>query len=415
MNIIYLAIIAMLFSCISYAQTQFWSDTFEDAGAPSSGTRTPSVQNSFGSPASRYFFRTDAVPGVSVLLQNGAYSGMQGSKCWAAEDIDAALTGSNFGQTPNQDITWTSINIAGKVGLSFKGLFACDNTSPTNWEGASIPPADFMIVEYRIDGGPWTSSVRFFSTSALNGMLAQETTGDELAFGEGPALSKTFTEYTGTITGTGTTLDLRFRCSANGATVEELAIDNFRLFTSTTLPLTLVSFSGKATGNGVSLQWETEDEINTDGFDIERSTTSNNFTAVGTVPSKPGSGDYSYTDQQVEAGKNYLYRLKMRDKDGRYTYSSTLAILAKASGNMDNFLVFPNPVTSTTLFVQPVNTLEKNILLTVADLNGKTYYTKNIPVSNGRIEIPVQTLAAGIYILKISNSKKILQVTKFKK
>ncbi|WP_300666926.1 T9SS type A sorting domain-containing protein [Fluviicola sp.] len=209
------------------AQVQFWSDNFEDSGAPSSGTRTPSVENSWGSPATRYFFRTNAINGTSVALQNGDYIGMEGSKCWAAEDIDAALNGTNGGQSPQQSITWTSINISGKTGMSFKGLFASENTG-TPWEGPLIPPADFMIVEYRIDGGAWTSLVRFFSNNASNGQLSLETTGDSI--GEGAQLTKTFTEYSGLISGTGTTLELRFKGSSNGTGTEEFAFDNFRLF-----------------------------------------------------------------------------------------------------------------------------------------------------------------------------------------
>ncbi|MDR6785362.1 gliding motility-associated-like protein [Pedobacter africanus] len=220
-----------LLSITTFSQTQFWSDNFEDAGAPSSGTRTPSVENSWGSPATRYFFRTDAVPSTSIMLQNGAYIGMEGSKCWAAEDIDAALTGVNGGQSPEQNITWTSINISGKTGMTFKGLFAAEN-SGTTWEGPAIAPADFMLVEYRIDGGAWISLVRFFSNNTLNGQLALEITGDDLA--EGALLTKTFTEYSGVITGTGTTLELRFRGSSNGAATEEFAIDNFRLFETPT-------------------------------------------------------------------------------------------------------------------------------------------------------------------------------------
>ena len=217
----------LLVGLYSSAQVQFWSDNFEDAGAPSSGTRTPSVENSWGSPATRYFFRTNAINGTSIALQNGDYIGIEGSKCWAAEDIDAALTGSNGGQSPQQSITWSPMNISGKTGMSFKGLFAAENTGPT-WEGPSIPPSDFMIVEYRIDGGAWTSLVRFFANNASNGQLALETTGDSI--GEGAQLTKTFTEFSGLISGTGTTLELRFKGSSNGTGTEEFAFDNFRLF-----------------------------------------------------------------------------------------------------------------------------------------------------------------------------------------
>ncbi len=223
--------IALLLAVTGFSQTQFWSDNFEDVGAPSSGTRTPSVQNSFGSPATRYFFRTDNTTAAIAFQSGSAYTGVEGSKMWAAEDIDAALTGANFGQSSHQNITWSGINISGKSGMSFKGLFAC-NQSGAVWESNSIP-ADYMIVEYRIDGGAWTSLTRLFTNGSggVSGAFAVETTGDSIAFAEGAVLpNATFTELTGNIIGTGTTLDLRFKCSANGTGTEELAIDNFRLF-----------------------------------------------------------------------------------------------------------------------------------------------------------------------------------------
>ncbi|TND07481.1 MAG: gliding motility-like protein [Bacteroidetes bacterium] len=123
------------------------------------------------------------------------------------------------------------VNISGLTSLTFRGLFAIGNSANfDHFPGSS--PIDYMIVEYRIDGGPWTSTLRFFPNIANNGSgaLALETTGDSLAAGEGAALNGTFTEFTGTISGTGTLLDLRFKCEANGTSFEEVAGDNFRLY-----------------------------------------------------------------------------------------------------------------------------------------------------------------------------------------
>ena len=226
-----ISILLLLTSVITNAQTQFWSDTFEDTGAPSSGARTPSSTFSCGGPpATAYFFRCDGSPS-QISLFSATYSGIQGTRVWAAEDVDKGTTCVNNSQTPYQNITWSSINISGKTGLSFKGLFAI-GTSP-QWDHfpSSGSPIDFMLVEYRIDGGAWTNLVRFFPNIANSGagQLALELTGDSLAQGEGAMLTNAFTEFSANVIGTGTTLDLRFKCEANGVN-EELAIDNFRLF-----------------------------------------------------------------------------------------------------------------------------------------------------------------------------------------
>ena len=56
-----------IFSLNTSAQTQFWSDTFEDAGAPSSGIRTHSLdQGGLSSLYACYFITTDG----SILQEN---------------------------------------------------------------------------------------------------------------------------------------------------------------------------------------------------------------------------------------------------------------------------------------------------------------------------------------------------------
>ncbi len=122
-KITFLLVMMCLFSISTNAQTQFWSDTFEDTGAPSTGTRVPSVAefSCGGPPATAYFMRT-ATSGIA--FQNGSYTNMEGSKFWAAEDIDKGSTCVNNSISANQQVTWSGINITGKTGLSFKGHFA---------------------------------------------------------------------------------------------------------------------------------------------------------------------------------------------------------------------------------------------------------------------------------------------------
>ncbi|AWG27077.1 beta strand repeat-containing protein [Flavobacterium kingsejongi] len=222
------ALLLYLCSFRGMAQTQFWSDTFEDTGAPSTGVRTPSIAEFAigGPPATAYFFRT--IP-TGINLQNGPYSGFQGSKVWAAEDIDKGPSGVNNSISPNQQVTWASINIAGKSGLSFKGIFAANNFN-ASWNGTSFAPnQDFIAIEYRIDGGSWTKIIAFYAGStATTNALSLDTDGDLI--GDGAALSYAFSEFTATIPGTGTLLEIRLNCSANGTDVQEFAVDNFRLF-----------------------------------------------------------------------------------------------------------------------------------------------------------------------------------------
>ncbi|AYN04966.1 T9SS type A sorting domain-containing protein [Flavobacterium sp. 140616W15] len=225
------ATLLCLFSTRGNAQTQFWSDTFEDTGAPSSGTRTPSVEFSCGGPpATSYFFRTTPA-GIalnSVPLPNTTYTGFQGSKIWAGEDLDRGSTCTNNDISPNQQVSWLNINITGKSGLSFKGLFAANDQN--TWQGSdSGIQQDYVIVEYKIDAGPWTKVLAFYASAADDSpSLKLDTNGDLI--GDGAALSYAFSEFSANIPGTGTTLLIRLNAYANGSLTQEFAVDNFRLF-----------------------------------------------------------------------------------------------------------------------------------------------------------------------------------------
>lgn len=227
----------LLLTCaaLTNAQTLFWSDTFEDTGAPSIGTRTPSISEfSFGgTPASAYFKRTDL---SGIALQSGTYSNIEGSKFWAAEDIDKGPTGVNNSISANQQVTWSGIDISGKSNVSFKGLFACNHVNGgfqgKDWISSSAQ--DFIAIEYRIDGGSWTKAIAIYAADAnSSNTFAVDTNNDLL--GDGTALTYAFTELTASISGTGTTLDLRFNCFVNASASQEIAVDNFRLYHSTSL------------------------------------------------------------------------------------------------------------------------------------------------------------------------------------
>src|SRR6218665_3943186 len=220
----------ILFSNLD-AQTQFWSDNFEDAGAPSSGTRTPSVSffcPTSPPPATAYFNR---VATSDIAMQAGPYTAFQGSKFWAGEDIDQGPTCVNSSISSAQNVTWTGINISGKTGLSFRGLFAAQGNIGGTWESLAFGAnQDYIILEYRIDGGAYTKALGFYATasSGATNTLALDANNDLV--GEGTSLAYAFQEFTFSIPSTGTILDLRVSFSSNNSGSEEMAVDNFRLF-----------------------------------------------------------------------------------------------------------------------------------------------------------------------------------------
>jgi hypothetical protein len=90
-----------------------------------------------------------------------------------------------------------------------------------------------------------------------------------------------------------------------------------------TLPITLISFDAKLSGDKIKLSWVTGNEINNDFFTVERSKDGKDFE---TIIRKSGAGNstatlhYSAMDEKPFSGINY-YRLKQTDYDGKFTYS----------------------------------------------------------------------------------------------
>ncbi|MFC5682458.1 hypothetical protein ACYE2N_11705, partial [Flavobacterium sp. MAHUQ-51] len=245
------------------AQTQFWSDTFESS--PSSGTRTTEENGGTISPSTAYFKLTDG----TTVSQFVPFTGKEGTYYWAGEDHNALGTGfTASGAVSNQtaaaatnelQILWSNINISGKTGLSFKGLLAAnstnepwDNTQACN-SGVGTTNTDYIIIEYSIDGGPYNSLIRFFNRGSASGIgdkyLFEDTDGD--GCGDGTQLTNAFNEFTKSIAGTGTTMNLLIRVFSEGSN-EEWGIDNFRLFEtpSCTAPTVTANPSNRSICNG---------------------------------------------------------------------------------------------------------------------------------------------------------------------
>lgn len=131
-------------------------------------------------------------------------------------------------------------------------------------------------------------------------------------------------------------------------------ITNSSLFTyNSLLPVELVSFKGQIIKhNQIKLFWSTATEINSNKFEVERSTGNSGWTVVGTVYAAGNSNStkqYSFTDKSNFEQGLYSYRLKEYDNDGMYKYFNTIEInynqLPDQFGLAQNY---PNPFNPST-------------------------------------------------------------------
>ena len=167
------------------------------------------------------------------------------------------------------------------------------------------------------------------------------------------------------------------------------------------LPVNLISFTAKNTGNSNLLEWITTNEINNDHFDIERSADSFRFEKIGKVNANNTTAPqkrYDYKDQQPLTNINY-YRLKQVDIDGKFQYSKVVSV----TNHKTNFVVYPNPAND----VIKILGANSNFEVIIYNILGKEV------LRSSQTNIIITGLPNGIYTLRNgSNISKFIKTTK---
>ena len=172
-------------------------------------------------------------------------------------------------------------------------------------------------------------------------------------------------------------------------------IDYIQFRTMSVLPLQLISFTAKLENGKSLLKWKTDNEINVSHFDIERSSDGTRFDKIKEIASG-GNNNYSTVDEILQKGFNY-YRLKIVDKDGRFSYSN-VEMVKSLNDAIFSFIMYPNP-NSGLLVVEPSQS-NKPVTVSIFDQQGKLLVVKQI---TGKTPIALHHLAKGVYTVKLIN------------
>lgn len=148
--------------------------------------------------------------------------------------------------------------------------------------------------------------------------------------------------------------------------------------TSSLLPVNLLNFGGTAASKNISLNWKVSSELNTDYYQVEKSADGAAFSTLGKVYSisvNNGSDKtYSYADPSPFTGANY-YRLRMVDKEGKYTYSPVIKI---KFDDKKEIALFPSVVNHGPVWLSTSAAL-KNGLVQLFDMTGKKIQEIRLP------------------------------------
>ncbi len=173
-----------------------------------------------------------------------------------------------------------------------------------------------------------------------------------------------------------------------------------------TLPVKLIFFDGKLVGTTVQLQWITASEINSDYFEVLRSSDGVNFESIGKVNATGNSVDflsYVFVDSAPLNGINY-YKLVQYDFDGAHEEFNIVAI-DNTSSDFKISALYPNPASSF-ISINFQTEQQGTVNLFIYDALGRTVYSAPLASIKGenKFIIPLNNLSNGNYFVRITNS-----------
>ena len=169
------------------------------------------------------------------------------------------------------------------------------------------------------------------------------------------------------------------------------------------LPVSISSIYAVGVGSRINIDWFAVTEINTNQFNVQRSSDGKNFSSIGMVDAiGNGANNFVFTDKTPISGTNY-YRLQIIDKDGAISYSKVVSVQF-ANGSY-RFSVYPNPAKNVlTIAGEHITKVQ------VLDNMGRVVNTQSLHDATNPSLI-VDRLTSGVYHLRIQttdgNSKTV--------
>ncbi|MEO6133970.1 MAG: M36 family metallopeptidase [Ginsengibacter sp.] len=166
------------------------------------------------------------------------------------------------------------------------------------------------------------------------------------------------------------------------------------------LPLSWGVFQVAKQGSTAQLKWSTIQEVDVDKFYVERSKDGVHFSTIAVTNSSGNSdrvSEYSYTDEAPINGINF-YRIRQTDRNGQVSYTEVRTV--EFSRLIGIVSVSPNPAKD---YVN-IKIEGNKETLKVKLLNASGQVLNTFTVKEEYYRLPVSSLAAGVYYLKITGT-----------
>lgn len=182
---------------------------------------------------------------------------------------------------------------------------------------------------------------------------------------------------------------------------------------SAVLPVKLSAFTATAINCKVKVAW-TAAEVYTGTYVVEKSIDGVSYFALSYINTISNQFNYGIIDNEAAEGNNY-YRIKMIDDNGKFGYSTSVAVAGGcALQDKIRVSVYPNPVVDNKATVT-ISTRKASIA-TVSLVNafGQVVLVKQVSLVKGinRQSIEVNILAKGAYIIKVADGTVVLGTAK---
>jgi large repetitive protein len=160
-------------------------------------------------------------------------------------------------------------------------------------------------------------------------------------------------------------------------------------------------FAGTISGNNNLLQWQMINQDGKKGYELQKRNANNNFVPIYYIDAAAGSGSNRF--QYADASFNSLefYKLKVVRTSGSWYYSQVVRLSRETNALI---VTYPNPTSSFVTVSGLLGTGRVKLL----SVNGSILST--VSVNANTVTIPMQHLAAGVYILQYENNNKITSI-----
>lgn len=360
---------------------------------PGTGTGGQQDQGSGGGSEGQYYNREHSVP---LSWHSGSTSSFSGSDYYHIFPTDKKVNAerANFPYGKVATASWTSLN-GSKLGSSAVAGISGTVFEPIDTYKGDVARAFlYFVTRYESDMPSWGSN-----SDAAQAFEPNTFPSVDLAFLRlmiqwhqlDPVSQKEIDRNNAGYTFQGN----RNPFVDNPAYVEQ--VWNAACPGLSALPVDVISFIGILEGSQVKLQWDVANEINLAHYEVERSFNGTNYQPIGQVKAA-GVASYRFHDGiDQHRGRRIYYRIKQVDVDGKFRYTPVFSIHIPMN---KTFSVYPNPARDI-VRLQLSEQVRETTLVQVTDLSGKVVLSGTFTPVNGLLTIPVNTIAAGNYVIRI--------------